>query len=496
MTSTHAARPPAPTPRAGRIGDERRPGPTASPRCRGAFAFSSRPLGRGMLWGHTLRSPHPYARIAAHRHRRRRWRDPRRDAVSPPTTCPASRPTGSSSADQPVFASDVVRYVGRAGRRGRRRPSRDGAGARCAAIVVDYEVLEPLVDRRAARSTAPPIHPDGNVFRHHRDPCTATRTPSATSSSRAPTRSACRTRRSSGLEAGARRARPTAAASSCTSPPSGCTTTATRSPPASASPEQGARSRSAASAARSAPARTSACRSTRACSRCAPAGPVKMRVRPRRESFLGHVHRHPGAHLDAPPRRPPTARLVKVEAALRARRRRLRARRRPRCSPTPSASRAGPVPRAQRASSTAGRCAPTTRRAAPCAGFGVVQACFAHEAPDGQARRGVRPRPGRDPAAQRASRPATALITGQVIESVAPVAGCIRETRRAAAAAAPSAADERPVRCPGGAGRTADAADVRRGVGFAVGYQEPHVLRGLRRLLDGALPARPTASPR
>ena len=35
--------------------------------------------------------------------------------------------------------------------------------------------------------------------------------------------------------------------------------------------------------------------------------PVKM-MYGREESFLGHVHRHPGAHLDAAPRRAPTAR--------------------------------------------------------------------------------------------------------------------------------------------------------------------------------------------
>src|SRR6185369_18046555 len=43
----------------------------------------------------------------------------------------------------------------------------------CAAIEVEYEVLAPLVDAEAA-ITAPPIHPDGNVFRHirlrHGDP--------------------------------------------------------------------------------------------------------------------------------------------------------------------------------------------------------------------------------------------------------------------------------------------------------------------------------------
>jgi len=61
-----------------------------------------------------------------------------------------------------------------------------------------------------------------------------------------------------------------------------------------------------------------------------------------------------------------------------------------------------------------------------------------------------------------------ALITGQVIENVAPVARCIRE---AAALPLPDepvgGRDADPMRLPGGAGRTADATHVRRGIGFA-----------------------------
>ena len=66
------------------------------------------------------------------------------------------------------------------------------------------------------------------------------------------------------------------------------------------------------------------------------------------------------------------------------------------------------------------------------------------------------------------------MITGQVVESVAPVARCIRETAAlpmpdtpiGVASDVPGAID--PMRLPGGAGLTADAGHVRRGVGYGV----------------------------
>jgi CO/xanthine dehydrogenase Mo-binding subunit len=83
------------------------------------------------------------------------------------------------------------------------------------------------------------------------------------------------------------------------------------------------------------------------------------------------------------------------------------------------------------------------------------------------------------------------LITGQVVESVAPVERCIRETAALPLPDEPiGGVDGDPMRLPGGAGRTADAlARAPRGR-LGRGDQEPHVLRGVRRLLDGALPAR------
>ena len=131
----------------------------------------------------------------------------------------------------------------------------------------------------------------------------------------------------------------------------------------------------------------------------------------------------------------------------------------------------------------------------PCGamrGFGVVQACFAHE---GQMDR-LGEACGLDPVEIRLRNAMTTgdrLITGQVVESVAPVARCIRETAALALPEPLSAADasERidPMRLPGGAGRTADPGHVRARRRLGRGDQEHDVLRGLRRPLDGAVPA-------
>ena len=62
------------------------------------------------------------------------------------------------------------------------------------------------------------------------------------------------------------------------------------------------------------------------------------------------------------------------------------------------------------------------------------------------------------------------LLTGQVITGTAPVAECIRGLPRPTAAR-PAADDGADSTLPGGAGRTALHHNVRRGVGFAVGFK-------------------------
>jgi CO/xanthine dehydrogenase Mo-binding subunit len=107
----------------------------------------------------------------------------------------------------------------------------------------------------------------------------------------------------------------------------------------------------------------------------------------------------------------------------------------------------------------------------PCGamrGFGVVQACFAHESQMDKLAEAC----GLDPVEVRlrnAMETGDRLITGQVVHSVAPVARCIRETAALPLPDEPVGGfDGDPMRLPGGAGRTADRGHVRRGVGWGV----------------------------
>ena len=141
------------------------PRPDGHAKTRGEFAFSSDLWAERMLWGVTVRSPHPHARIrrvdlaAA-------LRTPGVVAAITATDVPGRPTFGIAVSDQPVFASDVVRYAG--------EPVAAVAAewlgsalAAAEAVQVDYEVLDPLTDPEDAPA-ATPIHPDGNVFRHVR----------------------------------------------------------------------------------------------------------------------------------------------------------------------------------------------------------------------------------------------------------------------------------------------------------------------------------------
>jgi len=133
----------------------------------GEFSFSSDMRAENMLWGATLRSPHPYARIKSI--------DTTKalliagvHAIITAEDVPGKLTYGLISSDQPVFAKDVVRYMG--------EPVAAVAADHpetcrraLAAIVVEYEVLTPLVDAELAiLPNTPPIHPDGNLIRHQR----------------------------------------------------------------------------------------------------------------------------------------------------------------------------------------------------------------------------------------------------------------------------------------------------------------------------------------
>jgi xanthine dehydrogenase D subunit len=139
--------------------------PDAPAKTKGEFAFSSDLYLEGMVWGATLRSPHPHARI--------RSLDPAPalaisgvHAVITNDDLWGSRTYGLEHHDQPVFADQVVRFHGEpVAAVAADHP--EIARRAAAAIAVDYQVLDPVVDPEAAM-TAEPIHPAGNLFRHLR----------------------------------------------------------------------------------------------------------------------------------------------------------------------------------------------------------------------------------------------------------------------------------------------------------------------------------------
>ena len=131
----------------------------------GEFAYGSDLWMDDMIWGVTLRSPHPYARIngvaigealaTAGVY-----------AVLLSDDVPGQNACGLEHADQPVLAADVVRYAGEpVALVAADHP--EVARVAAAKIAVDYEVLEPLTDAVAALEPgAPRLHPDGNLVRH------------------------------------------------------------------------------------------------------------------------------------------------------------------------------------------------------------------------------------------------------------------------------------------------------------------------------------------
>jgi xanthine dehydrogenase D subunit len=139
--------------------------PDGGPKVRGEFAFSSDLWMDGMLWGSTLRSPHPHARITGVR-TAAALAVPGVFAVLTHEDVPGVNAYGLEHRDQPVLAHDRVRYQG--------EPvaliaaDHPETARRAAALVeVDYEELEPVTDARAAvRGEGRPLHPAGNTVRH------------------------------------------------------------------------------------------------------------------------------------------------------------------------------------------------------------------------------------------------------------------------------------------------------------------------------------------
>jgi xanthine dehydrogenase D subunit len=147
----------------GRVGDSVRR-PDAVLKVKGDFPYSSDLQVDGMLWGATVRSPHPYARIVSI-DITDALASPGVRAVMTHEDVPGRKVYGLEIQDQPVLAFDVVRYWGEAvALVAADHPEQ----ARSAAhkVHVDYQVLVPLTDPALAlEPDAPSLHPGGNLTR-------------------------------------------------------------------------------------------------------------------------------------------------------------------------------------------------------------------------------------------------------------------------------------------------------------------------------------------
>ena len=139
--------------------------PDGDLKVRGQFAYASDLQAADMLWGITVRSPHPHARVvriditaAAAL--------PGVHAALTHADVPGRKTYGTDAADAPVLCWDRVRYVG--------DPVAILAAAdpetarRAAALVrVEYEQLEPVTSfDDAVGVAAPELHEGGNLIRH------------------------------------------------------------------------------------------------------------------------------------------------------------------------------------------------------------------------------------------------------------------------------------------------------------------------------------------
>jgi CO/xanthine dehydrogenase Mo-binding subunit len=456
----------------GRIGESARR-VDATPKTTGEFAYSSDLHAAGMLWGHTLRSPHAHARILeldysealtmAGVH-----------AVLTHEEVPGQKRYGLEFRDQPVLAFDRVRYFG--------EPVAIVAAehpeqARRAAerIRVSYEPLEPVVDVERATEQEP-IHdrtwtqghgyrddPRPNVLRHmvirHGDP-DAQGAVTVTGLYELGIQDQAFLGPESGLAV-----------------PDGeggvDIYVATQwlhvdrdqvAPCLDLAPEQ-VRLHLAGVGGAFGGREDLSIQVHSALLALHTNRPVKM-VYNREESFVGHVHRHP-ARIWAEHRADSDGKLVCVRARIL-------------LDGGAYASSSAAVT----SNAAAFACGPYAVENAllestcvysnnpPCGamrGFGAVQSCFAAEAQMDKLARAL----ALDPVELRlrnALATGDRLPTGQRIEGSLPVAEVIR---RAAELPVPEPEDlpRDPIRLPGGAGNTTRGEGVRRGVGFAVGFK-------------------------
>jgi xanthine dehydrogenase D subunit len=434
--------------------------PDGVPKVQGRFAFSSDAWADNMLWGATLRSPHPHARI--------RSIDVSAAlaingvaAVITADDVPGKLTYGLIASDQPVFARDTVRYAGEpVAAVAADHP--ETARRALAAIKVDYEVLAPLVDAEVAISGSfPPIHPDGNVIRRQKV-IRGDQSFIGDVVVEGTYEIGMQDQAFLGLEAAL--ALPDDDGSgvelfvatqwlhedqkqiaACLDLP----VERVRLTLGGVGGAFGGRE--------DISLQVHCCLLALVTKR-----PIKMQYG-REESFYGHIHRHPAKifmrhHAD----RDGTLRRVEARVVLDG----------GAYASTSSAVLINAVTHMQgpykcEIATVDGYAVRSNNP--PCGamrGFGVVQACFAHESQMDKLAAAC----GLSPVAIRlknAMQTGDRLITGQIVESVAPVARCIRETD-ALPMPEPLPAHPDPLQIPGGSGLTAQRGNIRRGVGWGV----------------------------
>jgi xanthine dehydrogenase D subunit len=446
----------------GRVGDAVRR-PDAALKTRGDFPYSSDLQVDGMLWGATVRSPHPYARIVSIDASGARAM-PGVQEVLTHADVPGRNVYGLEIADQPVLAMDVVRYWGEAvAVVAADHPEHARRAAQ--AVRVEYEVLTPLTDPEVALTDAAPrLHPDGNITRRikiRRGDQNARADVVVTGE----------------YEVGMQDQAPLGPESGLAIPDgdggvdlfiatqwlhvdrdqlAGCLGLA---------PERVRLTMAGIGGAFG--AREDLSMQAHACMLAMRTGrPVKMSYS-RAESFVGHVHRHParmryehGATRDG--------KLVYVKARIML------------DGGAYASSSTAVISNACCFAAGPYECPNATidgwvvyTNNPPCGamrGFGSVQNCYAHEAQMDKLAAAV----GMDPVELRmrnAMQTGSTLITGQVVDGPVPVAELLRRIKSMPLPAAVSRDHLDLTQMPGGVSNTTHGEAVRRGVGYAVGFK-------------------------
>jgi CO/xanthine dehydrogenase Mo-binding subunit len=146
----------------GRVG-ESLPRVDGIPKVTGEFAYSSDLQAAGMLWGHTVRSPHAHARIVSFDISQAVGM-PGVHAVLTHEDVPGEKRYGLEFQDQPVLAYERVRYFGEpVALVAAEHPEQARRAAERIRVV--YEPLAPVVDPERATEEES-LHPDRPTMGH------------------------------------------------------------------------------------------------------------------------------------------------------------------------------------------------------------------------------------------------------------------------------------------------------------------------------------------